>query len=142
VIAAVLAEQSANPYRALEGIRQLSEWAQRSNWEGLLDGFARCVRITRGQDERYGVNPDWFTDEQERHLYNAYAEAFSRLEPNDNVDAFLSAFEPMLPAISDFFDKVMVNVEEEKTRHNRLGLLQAISAMQKGRADLSFMSGF
>jgi glycyl-tRNA synthetase beta subunit len=48
----------------------------------------------------------------------------------------------MLPAISDFFNNVMVNVEDEALRHNRLGLLQAISTMQKGRADLSFLSGF
>ncbi|MBZ0284539.1 MAG: glycine--tRNA ligase subunit beta [Anaerolineae bacterium] len=142
VIAAVLAEQSANPHRALEGIRQLSQWVKRENWTPLLDGFARCVRITRGETERYGVNPELFAESQEKHLYAAYAEAFSRLNPADNVDAFLSTFEPMLPAITDFFDHVMVNVEDEAVRRNRLGLLQAISAMQKGRADLSYLSGF
>lgn len=142
VIAAVLAEQSANPYRALEGIRQLSEWVKRENWTPLLDGFARCVRITRTEAERYGVNPERFSEGQEKHLYTAYVEAFDRLEPTDNVDGFLSTFEPVLPAITDFFNHVMVNVEDDVVRRNRLGLLQAISAMQKGRADLSFMSGF
>jgi glycyl-tRNA synthetase beta subunit len=48
----------------------------------------------------------------------------------------------MLPAITDFFDHVMVNVEDETTRSNRLGLLQAISALPSGRADLSCLSGF
>ena len=142
VITAVLAEQSANPYRATKGIEQLSEWVKRSNWELLLDGFARCVRITRGEKERYGVNTDLLAEGEEKHLYSAYAEAWSRLQANDNVDAFLTAFEPMLPAITDFFNKVMVNVEDEAVRHNRLGLLQAISAMQRGRADLSHLSGF
>lgn len=142
VISAVLAEQSANPYRALEGIRQLSEWVKRNNWSSLLDGFARCVRITRAETERYGVNPDLLVEGAEKHLYTVYVEAWSRLEPTDNVDAFLNAFEPMLPAISDFFEKVMVNVEDEAVRRNRLGLLQTISAMQRGRADLSFLSGF
>jgi len=142
VITAVLAEQSANPYRATQAIEQLSEWVKRSNWELLLDGFARCVRITRTEKERYGVNTELFTEGEEKHLYSAYAEAWSRLEKHDNVDAFLTAFEPMLPAITDFFNKVMVNVEDEAVRHNRLGLLQAISAMQRGRADLSNLSGF
>ncbi|MBA3870903.1 MAG: hypothetical protein H0X30_17310 [Anaerolineae bacterium] len=54
----------------------------------------------------------------------------------------MSAFEPMLPAITDFFNKVMVNVEDQAVRKNRIGLLQAISAMQHGRADLSHLSGF
>jgi glycyl-tRNA synthetase len=142
VIAAVLAEQSANPYRAIKGIEQLSDWVKRSNWEPLLDGFARCVRITRGETERYGVNTDLLAEGEEKHLYSVYADAWSHLQPTDNVDGFLSAFEPMLPAITDFFNKVMVNVEDEAVRHNRLGLLQAISAMQRERADLSFLSGF
>jgi len=37
---------------------------------------------------------------------------------------------------------VLVNHEDAAIRRNRLGLLQAISAMQKGRADLSHLSGF
>jgi glycyl-tRNA synthetase len=142
VIAAVLAEQSANPHRAMQGLQQLTEWARRDNWTPLLDGFARCVRITRAETERYGVNTELFADSQEKHLYTAYADAFARLNADDNVDAFLTAFEPMLPAITDFFSHVMVNVEDEAVRRNRLGLLQAITAMQRGRADLSFMTGF
>lgn len=142
VITAVLAEQSSNPHRALKGIEQLSDWVKRANWEPLLDGFARCVRITRGETERFGVNTELLTEGEEKHLYSVYADAWSRLQPHDNVDAFLSAFEPMLPAITDFFNKVMVNVEDEAVRRNRLGLLQAVSAMQRGRADLSHLSGF
>ncbi len=48
----------------------------------------------------------------------------------------------MVPAVSAFFDTVLVNADDEALRHNRLGLLQAISAMQHGRADLSHLSGF
>jgi glycyl-tRNA synthetase len=142
VIAAVLAEQSANPYRALVGIKELDQWVKSSNWEKVLDGFARCVRITRSESEEYTINPDIFAESQEKHLYNAYQEAVIRLDNDSNVGAFLSAFEPMLPAVTDFFDHVMVNVEDEAVRHNRLGLLQAISALQQGRADLSYLSGF
>ncbi len=142
VIAAVLAEQSENPFRAVEGLRHLTDWAKREDWEALLDGFARCVRITRGEAETYGVNPTLFQEEAEKRLYTAYQDAAANLKEGDNVDAFLSAFAPMLPAVTEFFNKVMVNVEDENIRRNRHGLLQAISAMQKGRADLSFMSGF
>ncbi len=90
VIAAVLAEQSANPYRAMVGIRQLSEWVQSPNWEQILDGFARCVRITRAESQRYGVDPDMFTEGQEKHLYSVYSEALSHLETESNVNGFLS----------------------------------------------------
>ncbi len=142
VIAAVLAEQSANPHRALQGIEQLSRWVQRKDWEPILDNFARCVRITRAEETVYAVNPDSLSEPQEKHLYAAYQQAADKLNAGDNVDAFLTAFAPIVPVIADFFDHVMVNVEDERTRQNRLGLLQAISAMQRGRADLSYLSGF
>lgn len=58
------------------------------------------------------------------------------------MDAFLSAFAPMLPAVTDFFDHVLVNAEDAALRRSRLALLQAISAMQQGRVDLSQLSGF
>jgi glycyl-tRNA synthetase beta subunit len=44
--------------------------------------------------------------------------------------------------VTDFFTAVLVNTEDAAVRKNRLGLLQAISAMQLGRADLSYLSGF
>ncbi|MCB9450748.1 MAG: glycine--tRNA ligase subunit beta [Anaerolineaceae bacterium] len=142
VIAAVLAEQSANPYRALTGLAELKTWVARKDWEGLLDGFARCVRITRPEPEIYTINPDTFDTPQEKALYQAYTQAAGKLDASGNVDAFLTAFAPMLPAITGFFDNVMVHADDPAVRQNRLALLQAISAMQGGRADLSYLSGF
>ena len=142
VVEAVLAEQAANPHRALQGIRELSEWVQRPNWEQILDGFARCVRITRNEATTYEVKPEHFAEQEESALWQAYQSAAARMTASGNVDEFLSAFEPMLPAITSFFDKVLVMAEDPAVRQNRLGLLQAISAMQRGRADLSALSGF
>ncbi|MGQ9889349.1 MAG: glycine--tRNA ligase subunit beta [Aggregatilineales bacterium] len=145
VISAVLAAQSGNPYRALKGVQQLAAWVRRPDWTPLLDGFARCVRITRGESERHPLDPALLVEPQERALYAAYQQAAAQLNSsgsNGNVDAFLSAFAPMLPAVTDFFDHVLVNTDDVALRRNRLGLLQAISAMQRGRADLSQLSGF
>ena len=41
-----------------------------------------------------------------------------------------------------FFETVMVNAEDPAVRQNRLGLMQAISALQSGRVDLSELVGF
>ncbi|MBZ0296126.1 MAG: glycine--tRNA ligase subunit beta [Anaerolineae bacterium] len=142
VVSAVLKEQKSNPYRALQGIRELSAWVQRDDWTPLLDGFARCVRITRSESQLYSVQPGLLSQPQEKSLYEAYKSAASKLDGGGNVDAFLSAFEPMLPAVTAFFDNVLVNADDEAVRHNRLGLLQAIGALQNSRADLSELSGF
>ena len=139
---AVLAEQAYNPYRAYEGIPQLEAWVQRDNWETILDNFARCVRISRGESEQYEVEPSLFEDDLEKRLFDAYQEAFSSLDAESNVDAFLTAFEPMVPVIAEFFEIVMVNADDEAIRKNRLGLMQAIHQLQTGRADLSELTGF
>jgi glycyl-tRNA synthetase len=137
---AVLAQQAHNPYRAYVGIQELEGWLQRPDWETILDNFARCVRITRAEKVRHPVDPAHFTEPQEKALWEAYV-AHAHLD-GGNVGVFLSAFEPIVPAIQDFFDHVLVNVEDQQVRQNRLGLLQTIAAMQDGRADLSFLSGF
>ncbi len=142
VSGAVLAETRANPYRALEGLRQLSVWVKRPDWTPLLEGFARCVRITRPEKTRYPIQPERLSDPYEQRLYAAYTAAVAQAADGGNVDAFLMAFEPMLPAITDVFNNVLVNAEDAAVRQNRLGLLQAISAMQQGRADLSHLNGF
>ena len=147
VVTAVLAEQSTNPYRALLGVRELIRWVERDDWEPILDGFARCVRITRGDEEQYTVDARLFEQPEEHALYEAYQSAASKLDDGSNVDVFLTAFEPMVPAVSAYFgtgkgDGVLVNADDAAVRNNRHALLQAISAMQVGRADLSELSGF
>jgi glycyl-tRNA synthetase len=142
VINAVLAEQAYNPFRAYQGIKELLEWVKRENWEYILDNFARCVRISRGEKMQYNVSPANFADEQEKALYAAYEQVAKQLNGAGNVDAFLKAFEPIVPTIFAFFEKVMVNDPDEKLRQNRLALMQAITNLQKGRADLSELVGF
>jgi glycyl-tRNA synthetase len=142
VIAAVLAEQAHNPYRALVGIRELSAWVGRDDWQPTLEGFARCVRITRGEQHRYAIDENRLSEPSEIRLYDAYRHALTTLDPRGNVDAFLNAFAPMLPAITDFFDNVLVNAEDAEVRQTRIGLLQAISALQQGRVELSQLVGF
>ncbi|MFN8528047.1 MAG: glycine--tRNA ligase subunit beta [Anaerolineae bacterium] len=147
VSAAVLAAQAANPARALANIRQLQVWVSREDWSPILDGFARCVRITRDDKEAYRIDPSAFVQAEERDLYAAYQAAAIKLTPAGDVDEFLNAFVPMIPAITAFFgtgkgDGVLVNAPEPALRANRHALLQAVSAMQRGRADLSHLSGF
>ncbi len=142
VLTAVLAAQSANPARALTGVRELAEWATRPDWQLLLEAFARCVRITRSETAHYAIAPEVFQEPEETRLYEAYTLTAAQLTDEANVGTFLRAFEPMQPAIAAFFEKVLVNTDDASLRASRLGLLQAISALQVGRADLSFVNGF
>jgi glycyl-tRNA synthetase len=147
VVHAVLAALPNNPYRALLNVRQLAEWVETDNWMSVLDSFARCVRITRGDTAQYAVDESLFQQQEERDLFLAYKQASAQLSADSDVDTFLSAFAPMVPVVSRFFGEepgkgVLVNTEDAAIRQNRIGLLQAISAMQNGRVDLSLLAGF
>ena len=141
VVDAVLAAQGHNPARAAQAVRELTAWVQREDWPQILPAYARCVRITRGQ-ERYEVNPDAFVEEAERALWDALQKAEATPRRAGSVDDFFNAFLPMIPDIERFFDEVLVMAEDEALRNNRLALLQRIAALADGVADFSRLEGF
>jgi glycyl-tRNA synthetase len=142
VVDAVLAEQAHDPYNALLAIQQLVAWVDREDWKTILPGYSRCVRITRDQKEIFELHPDKLQEDAEKQLYGVLLVAEKAIRTQGSADDFLSAFLPMLPAVNKFFDDVMVMVEDRDTRQNRLALLQRITHLADGVADLSLLEGF
>ncbi|MCC6188110.1 MAG: glycine--tRNA ligase subunit beta [Anaerolineales bacterium] len=140
VIDAVLAEQAANPASALRGVQQLSAWVARPDWTPTLAAYARCVRITRDQREHYPLAPGILAEPAERALYAAYQAAAA--QPAGTVDDFFAVLLPMIPAISHFFDDVLVMADDPVLRSARLALLQRIAGLARGVADFSRLEGF
>ena len=60
---------SSQPGRRFAGVRELSRWVNRPDWSTILPAYARCVRITRDQKERFTVQPEAFSDPAESELY-------------------------------------------------------------------------
>ncbi len=142
VVDAVLAEQSANPARAAEAVKQLQTWVERKDWNTILPAFARCVRIMRDQKQVFKVNPKNFAEKSEEALYKSLEKAESASRRDGSVDDFLNAFVPVIPAVNEFFDKVLVMADDKSLKENRLGLLQRIAALSRGVADFSKLEGF
>ena len=142
VVDAVLAAQGSNPARAGRAVRQLAGWVNRSDWNTILPAYARCVRITRDQLERFSVEPAALVEPAEADLYTALQAAEAIIRLPGSVDDLLNTFLPMIPVINRFFDVVLVMTEDARLRNNRLGLLQRISALADGIADLSKLEGF
>ncbi|MFZ6026565.1 MAG: glycine--tRNA ligase subunit beta [Chloroflexota bacterium] len=148
VVEAVLAAQSHDPAHAAQAVKELGEWVTFPNWNTILPAYARCVRITRDQKQRFGIDPSAFVEAPERELYAALQTAEQTLHAAQEVKQFVSpadffnAFIPMIPAIDKFFDVVLVMAEDVAVRQNRLGLLQRIAALAGGVADFSKLEGF
>ncbi len=142
VVDAVLAVQSGNPAGAARAVSQLTAWIARPDWNTLLQGYARCVRITRDQLEKFTVKPEAFVENAEKGLFAALEDAEKCVRVSGSVDDFLNAFVPMIPAVNEFFDKVLVMAEAKPVKENRLGLLQRIASLADGVADLGKLEGF
>jgi glycyl-tRNA synthetase len=163
VVQAVLAERGHNPALALAAAEDLTKAIRPTQvikldsmeseaeigepdiipWEELLDSYARCVRIVRNIDEHYELHPELFSEPAEKALYEAYLKVQSRLSGNATAaDAIAAIRELLVDPITTFFDDVLVMVDDETIRNNRLALMQAIRDLTKGFADLSQLQGF
>jgi glycyl-tRNA synthetase len=143
VVDAVLAEQSDNPARAAEAVKQLQAWVERPNWGTILPGYARCVRIIRSaqmDDRPLTIDKKKLTEQAERDLYAAVQS--SNAHRPSSMDDFLNIVVKLIPSINTFFDKVLVMAEDEKIKQNRLALVGQIAGLSTGLADLSKLEGF
>lgn len=141
VVEAVLAEQGNNPYRAAQAVESLSRWVEREEWERLLTAYSRTARIVRGT-EKHDLQPEALQEDASRRLYRAYRDAQASLDTSGDLDGFLEAFRPIVEPINTFFDDVLVMSEDATLRKNRLALLQRITELADGIADLSKIQGF
>jgi glycyl-tRNA synthetase len=145
VVDAVLVERGDDPYRAREGVEELSRWVERDDWDTILDNYSRCVRITRDYDTQFDLEPQLFQEPAEEELYEAYRQARLEITPESSVDELLTAFLPLIDVIDRYFAResgVLVMADDEVVRRNRLAQLQHIAALADGIADLSRLEGF
>ncbi len=142
VVDAVLAEQAHNPARAVEDIRHLAALTQRPEWPTLLAAYARCARIVRDHKEDHPIQPEALIESAEKELYFAYQPYAVRQKLVLTVDTFFQMLHTLQPAITRFFDKVLVMADDPTVRANRLALLKGIAHLARGVADLSKLEGF
>ena len=103
------------------------------------------MRITRDQKQIFTVDEKAFQEREEEKLYAAIQKAEAALKEQGSgasIDAVLTAFLQVIPAINAFFDKVLVMADDTVVRENRLALLQRVAALPRGVADLSKLEGF
>jgi glycyl-tRNA synthetase len=140
VVRAVLAEQGHNPYTASQAASALAEAVTADDWQGILEAYSRCVRITRQLQDTLAVHPEALTMPAEKTLWASYQAAAA--SQDGTVPRLVAALRNLVPAITTFFIDVLVMDEDMAVRHNRLALLQRIASLPKGIADLSHLEGF
>lgn len=130
----------ADPYRISQVVEALSTEVQGESWDSLLNAYARCCRIVKGYSGNGSVPADRLSDEPSKALLARYNEVSA--EPLSDVAALVEALSVLQPAIDEFFDKVLVMVDDEALKNARLALLSKIAGLPQGLVDLSRVEGF
>jgi glycyl-tRNA synthetase len=141
-VEAVLAAQGADPAGAHQAIKELERWLADPEWPEILHAFARCARITRGEQITSTPDAAKFIEPAEKALHEALIGAQKIRRDPGSVEDFLNAFQPMVPTITRFFDEVLVMAEDLSVRANRLALVQQVVKLADGICDFSRLEGF
>ncbi len=139
VVRAIIAEQGNDPFAANLGVSELSKAMNEDRWPDLLNAYARCARIVR-EMPAYEVNPEILSLPEEKELWEASLQAENNMQ--STVSSFVAVLEKLEPAITRFFDNLLVMDEDESIRQNRIGILQQITGLARGVVDLSKLEGF
>ncbi len=121
----------------IDALRKAREW---KDFESIVIAFKRAMNILKGSPPKREINPSLFTEAAEKNLYQSFLKAKKmidrHLEKRDYESALLEMTQMKKP-IDEFFDGVMVMVEDEAIRNNRLALLDEIGKLFLRIADFS-----
>jgi glycyl-tRNA synthetase len=141
-VAAVLAARGHDPAAALTAITILEQQVSRPDWTAMLTAYARCARLVRDRDDVPSTVAEAALEEgPEQALHEAVAAAWHTVDRDDPASV-LAALVDLAPTIDGFFDGVMVMVDDEALRANRLAIVGRIAELPAQVADLSQMEGF
>lgn len=138
VIDAVINAEFDDIYDSYLKIEELSKWKHRDEFLNILGSFNRVSNLA-SKAKNSEVNPELFTEKTELELLKAFDRIYIEYEGYVDSREYGKALKLMIALkkpIDDFFDNIMVMVEDEDIRNNRLGLLKSITNMMNRIADL------
>ncbi len=110
-----------------------------ANFLSILDSARRIANITAGH-EGSTVNPAKLENDTERRLNELAGEVgaqVAELIAERNYNSALQSFAGLAPELETFFDEVMVMVDDEALRKNRMSLLRKVGSSVGRIADVT-----
>ena len=123
VIRSVLATNESNLIQIDKKIKLINDVVTSSDFKNLLVTFKRVANIVKDFDlNNIKVDENLFEKEEEKKLWNE----FQKVKNIKNIEKKLDFLISLKPLIDRFFDNVLVNVDDEKIRHNRKSIIASI----------------
>ena len=98
----------------------------------LLENANRVIRILKDANENH-INENLFVEQAEKDLYAA----IQKVNENVNYKTYLEELEQLNPAVTKFFDDVLVMDKDENVKKNRIALLTLLKNKYAHLTDFS-----
>jgi glycyl-tRNA synthetase beta chain len=123
----------------VDRIQALKSMRDESNFLSILDSAKRIANITEKHISTQ-VDPSLLEHDTERRLAtlgDMVTEQIAELATGRQYRAALESFAAMAPELETFFKDVMVNVDDERVRANRMSLLRKVGGAALKIADVT-----
>ena len=145
VVKAVLASDDDDVVDAVARAEAVTKVRGSADFESISIAFKRSKNILKQATENKrriadSIDTSALSDEPEKELAASIPETAAKVEKlrtERNYEPALLEIAKLRPAVDKFFDKVMVMVDDEKVRANRLALLQMLVKEFSTIADFS-----
>jgi glycyl-tRNA synthetase beta chain len=124
----------------VDRISALKAMRNEPNFLSILDSAKRIANITSGQESAARVDPSKLENDTERRLAELVplmSDRIDELIADRNYKLAIETFAGMAPELETFFDEVMVMVEDEGVRRNRMALLRTVGNAVMKIADVT-----
>lgn len=137
VVDALLASPIGKVDYLLKKAKLLEQKMAEEDFKPVVDSIIRVQHLAQ-KATKEEVNPEYLLEQGEQNLWKAYLELEEKVteaEKEEQDEAILKAFAGAKGSIDRFFDEVMVMVDDDRIRENRLALLSRLSSLFHRFAD-------
>ena len=144
VVAAALDKADlSNPRLLISKAQKLDEALASDEGARLISGFKRANNILSAEAKKQtsllqDINQSLLQEDSEKALFTALQSVpDAYLHSGEDIDRFLAHLSNLEAPINNFFEEIIVNVDDEAIRANRLALLTKVTGLMNGFADFS-----
>ncbi|RVD25407.1 glycine--tRNA ligase subunit beta [Mesorhizobium sp. M4B.F.Ca.ET.017.02.2.1] len=149
LIDAVITPQSDDLLQIVRRVEALGSFLDSDDGRNLLAGTKRAANILAAEEKKKTlvaetVEPALFREDAEKSLFAAVNQAekeAGQAIQNEDFSAAMLALSVLREPVDSFFERVLVNDEDQAVRANRLALLARIRAATDQVADFSKIAG-